>query len=119
MSSEEHKFIVNLTYLNPSTREKIMSYHTDQSTLIEDAVKQYFKSDEAFEDVLHCPVCYVTLGRKISLRGLPILEAEKHGFISLCNDKSRKRAKEAKMYFGVCPECLWWGTPDSESLRLP
>jgi len=118
MQSEDNRLIINLNSLDSDTFNKIISYRKDSDTAVADALRKYLKSEESFEDTMKCPICHLSSGRTIPLKGLPILEAEKRGFIKINSAQSRNRAKEIGMYFCICPECLWWGIPDSTARRL-
>ncbi len=133
MSSEVSKYIEEVMRHSPYVKENVETIMNEGGISLEDAFRQFLRSDGMFRSFSHCPVCgnerlkqlHLEKAKRRSrgvppsdfgykrmpLKGLPILEAEKHGFINLCHEFSRKKADEIGMYYGICPECLLWKTP--------
>ena len=117
MSKHGTTLTVALKKLDDSAVQRIKGYlearRTSIDSFVEDTLTNYLTStDAAFEDVLRCPNCFLKSGADVPLKGMPMLEAEKKGFIRLGSDESREFAQEHGTYFVVCLDCLWWGFPD-------
>lgn len=120
--AEQTTLSVRLRSLDAEGLDKVRSYfkahNTDLDTFVEGTLVKYLRScEETFEDVMDCPHCHLVSGRKVPLKGLPLLEAEKRGLIRLRSQETRDYAESNGTYFVICLDCLWWGFPDRAHMR--
>ncbi len=87
--------------------------HVNLAELVETQLLAWLECmREKFSDAGPCPCC--SLGGKESvLKGMPILDAEREGLISI-GPRTSRHLLENTLYV-VCPQCLWWGMPPAPS----
>jgi hypothetical protein len=90
----------------------------DISDFVEDSLRKYLiTSETTFEDSGDCPNCYLKGQKGKKLKGLPLLEAEEKGLVTIKTEETREWARKNETFFVICLDCLWWGFPDKETIK--
>jgi len=123
MVQESASITVGFKKLKQSDLEKINKYlrasRTSVEAFVEDTLTKYLKSVEgSLEDVGDCPNCRLSSGRKTPLKGLPLLEAEKRGWVEVKSQETRHWAQKLDIYFTICLDCLWSGYPNKSQISI-
>ena len=92
--------------------ELVRVKHVNLDELIETQLLAWLRSTEKkFSDAGQCPSC--SLRSMVSeLKGMPVLEAEKEGLITIGVSTDRTLLKNTN--YVICPRCLWWGIPEKK-----
>jgi len=107
---------LNLSRLTESEVTKLWEFarinKVNLDHLVETQLRAWLQIQEKrFEDAETCPSCSLR-GVTSPLKGIPILEAEKDGWIEI--GPNTDRSLLVNTLYVICPKCMWWGIPDKK-----